>query len=236
MITNRIFHVNPTPLAYKRRGRGVSTQKIIIQPTHIGRRVFILTEPRTYINPCVSYVPLFSTSVSTPTLKSSWKPWQAHAHRRKAPQCAAEPLTGGNVAAVDMTRDLGGGALLAARPCSNRRRGWVGCSRWRRLTRACSLQAAALAALDSTSRVKMERFGLVCERGMENGTARMASPWLEGTLSGWCSIQAWGDDTALLTAMGQHAAATQVTWARCVQVAGEKSLIGGPVYFLKFLI
>jgi hypothetical protein len=38
---------------------------------HIGRRVFILTKARTCIHPRVPGIPLFSTSVSTPTLKSS---------------------------------------------------------------------------------------------------------------------------------------------------------------------
>jgi hypothetical protein len=49
----------------------VLTQAIIIQPTHTGRRVFVLTEAQTCINPHVPCVPLFFTSVSTPTLKSS---------------------------------------------------------------------------------------------------------------------------------------------------------------------
>jgi hypothetical protein len=43
---------------------------------HTGRRVCILTEARTYINPRVPCVPLFSMFVSTPTLKSSQKPQQ----------------------------------------------------------------------------------------------------------------------------------------------------------------
>jgi hypothetical protein len=44
-------------------------QAIILQPVHIGCRVFILTEARSCINSRVSYVSLFSTTVSTPTLK-----------------------------------------------------------------------------------------------------------------------------------------------------------------------
>jgi hypothetical protein len=44
--------------------------------THTGRRVFILTEAQTYINPCVPRVPLFFLSVSTPTIKPSRKPRQ----------------------------------------------------------------------------------------------------------------------------------------------------------------
>jgi hypothetical protein len=39
--------------------------------------IFILTEAQTSINPRVSYVLLFSTSVSTHTLKSSKKPRQS---------------------------------------------------------------------------------------------------------------------------------------------------------------
>jgi hypothetical protein len=52
----------------------VSTEGIIIQPTHTGCRGFILTEARTCINPCVPCILLFSVSMSTPTLKSSHKP------------------------------------------------------------------------------------------------------------------------------------------------------------------
>jgi hypothetical protein len=64
----------PYPLAYKGGVQGVLTQAIIIQLMHTGRRVFILTEAQTYLNPYVPCVPLFSMSVSTPTLKSSHKP------------------------------------------------------------------------------------------------------------------------------------------------------------------
>jgi hypothetical protein len=41
-------------------------------PTHTGRRVFILMKAQTCINPRVPCMPLFFTSVSTPTLKSTW--------------------------------------------------------------------------------------------------------------------------------------------------------------------
>jgi hypothetical protein len=44
-------------------------------------------------------------------------------HGRKAPQRAAEFLTGGNVAAVDTAQDPSGGALVAARPCLNGEKG-----------------------------------------------------------------------------------------------------------------
>jgi hypothetical protein len=45
---------------------------------HTGCSVFIVTEARTCINPRVSCVTLFFTSVSTSTLKSSHKPRHAH--------------------------------------------------------------------------------------------------------------------------------------------------------------
>jgi hypothetical protein len=61
------------PYPIKGGVEGVSTQRMIIQLTHTRRRVFILMEAQTYINPRVSCVPLFSMSVSTPTLKSSHK-------------------------------------------------------------------------------------------------------------------------------------------------------------------
>jgi hypothetical protein len=47
---------------------------------HTGRRVFIRKEARTYLNPCVSRVPLFFASMSTPTLKSSHKTMTIGAH------------------------------------------------------------------------------------------------------------------------------------------------------------
>jgi hypothetical protein len=75
-VTDQIFHVNPTPLAYKGGVEGVSTQAIIIQPTHTRRRVFILMDAQTCTNPHVPSILLFSTSVSTPSLKSSHKPRQ----------------------------------------------------------------------------------------------------------------------------------------------------------------
>jgi GH25 family lysozyme M1 (1,4-beta-N-acetylmuramidase) len=40
---------------------------------HIGRRVFIRKEGRTYLNSHVPRIPFFLASVSTPTLKSSRK-------------------------------------------------------------------------------------------------------------------------------------------------------------------
>jgi hypothetical protein len=51
-------------------------QEIIIHPTHTGRRVLILMEARTCINPHVPCVPLFFTSLTTLTRKSSHKPRQ----------------------------------------------------------------------------------------------------------------------------------------------------------------
>jgi hypothetical protein len=49
-------------------------------PTHIGHRVFILMEARTYMNPRVPCVSLFFASVSNPTLKSCHKTMIAGAH------------------------------------------------------------------------------------------------------------------------------------------------------------
>jgi hypothetical protein len=43
-ITDRIFHVNLAPLAYKKGVEGISTQAIIVHPTHIGLRAIILWE------------------------------------------------------------------------------------------------------------------------------------------------------------------------------------------------
>jgi hypothetical protein len=43
---------------------------------HTELRVFILTDVRTYLNPRVPCETLLSTSMSTPTLKSSHKPRQ----------------------------------------------------------------------------------------------------------------------------------------------------------------
>jgi hypothetical protein len=81
ILTDQIFHVNPTPLAYKRRGRGGLDLSNHNTPMHTGRRVFIRKEARTYINPHVPRVPLLFTFVSTPTLKSRHKTMIVGAHR-----------------------------------------------------------------------------------------------------------------------------------------------------------
>jgi hypothetical protein len=74
IITEWIFLVNPTPLAYKRRGRGgLDPTDHNTTDAHM-MKGFYPHEARTWINPRVSCILLFSTSVSTPTLKSSHKP------------------------------------------------------------------------------------------------------------------------------------------------------------------
>jgi hypothetical protein len=70
---DRNFHVNPTPLTYKRRSREGLDPSNHNTSTHTGRRVFIHKKVRTCINPHIPRVSLFITFVSTPTLKSSHK-------------------------------------------------------------------------------------------------------------------------------------------------------------------
>jgi hypothetical protein len=79
-VSDRMFHVNPTPLTYKRRGRGGLDSNNHNTPTHVGHRVFIRKRARTYLNPHAHRIQLLLASVSTPTLKTSHKSTIVGAH------------------------------------------------------------------------------------------------------------------------------------------------------------